>query len=270
MLLGGFDGLHIGHRLLVARAKESNLPVGIMTIVGGKDRALFTFEEREEIFKNEGIDFVFELPFEEIKTLSPAQFLSILEENFSPKLFLCGDDFKFGFGASGNIETLKSSTQVCVEVVNLLKINGEKISSSSIKHALKSGEIEKANLLLGEDFFLKGEVVKDRGVGKTLSFPTANIAYPKEKFPLKQGVYASWAEIDGKLYHGVTNYGARPTFDNQTVTTETHFIGFDGDLYGKTITVYFTRYLRDIQKFDSVEDLKNQLMQDIRSVQNDH
>ena len=269
MLLGGFDGLHIGHRLLVARAKESKLPVGIMTIVGGKDRALFTFEEREEIFKNEGIDFVFELPFEEIKTLSPSQFLSLLEENFAPNVFLCGDDFKFGFGASGNIETLKSSTHVCVEVVNLLKINGEKISSSSIKCALEQGDIEKANLLLGEDFFLCGEVVKDRQIGKTLSFPTANIAYPKEKFPLKQGVYHTWAEIDGSLYHGVTNYGARPTFDNTVVTTETHFIGFDGDLYGKKITIHFTRFLRDIQKFDSVETLKKQLIQDIRSVQND-
>lgn len=270
MLLGGFDGLHVGHRLLVARAQESGLPIGVMTIVGGKDQALFTLREREEIFKNEGIDCVFELPFEEIKSLSPRQFLTLLEKEFSPRLFLCGDDFRFGYQAQGTPETLKTNTHVCVEVVELLKIRGEKISSSVIKQLLGAGDIEQANLFLGEDFFLTGEVKRDRQVGKTLGFPTANIVYPNEKFPIKKGVYQTWTEIDGKLYHGVTNFGARPTFDNDEVVTETHLIGFDGDLYGKRLTVHFTRYLRDIQKFDTIEDLKAQLAQDIMGVKNEY
>ena len=154
-------------------------------------------------------------------------------------------------------------------MIKLLKIAGEKISSSAIKAMLADGDIERANLFLGEDFFLKGEVVQDRQIGKTLGFPTANICYPKEKFPIKYGVYQSWAEIDGKLYHGVTNFGARPTFDNETVMTETHFIGFDGDLYGKTLTVHFTRYLRDVQKFESVDALKAQLLRDVEQVKNE-
>ena len=88
MLLGGFDGLHLGHRLLLTRAKQSGLPIGIMTIVGGKSQSVFTFFEREEIFANLGVDFVFELPFSDIKELSPNEFLTLLEREFAPKLYI--------------------------------------------------------------------------------------------------------------------------------------------------------------------------------------
>lgn len=106
------------------------------------------------------------------------------------------------------------------------------MSSSAVKEALKTGDIPKANALLEEEFFLLGKVVRDRGVGKTIGFPTANILYPNGKFPLPFGVYETQTEIDGKSYRGVTNYGARPTFDETAVTTETYLDGFSGELYG--------------------------------------
>ena len=139
MLLGGFDGLHVGHRKLLSCAKASGLSVGVMTIVGGKERSLFTFAEREEIFKRAGVDFVFELPFEEIKDLAPSEFLQVLETQFSPKLFVCGTDFRFGAKAAGTAEMLKQSTQVCVEVLPLVELDGEKVSSSYVKALLKRG-----------------------------------------------------------------------------------------------------------------------------------
>ncbi|MBR2646900.1 MAG: riboflavin biosynthesis protein RibF [Clostridia bacterium] len=264
MLLGGFDGLHVGHRLLVEQAKKSGLPVGIMTIVGGKDEEnLFTFEEREDIFRRSGVDFVFELPFEGIKDLSPQQFLQILAKEFSPKLFVCGEDFRFGFQAQGTPEIIKEATHVRVEIVPLVEIDGKKVSSTYVKERLKKGEIERANELLQEEFFLIGEVVQDRKVGRTMGFPTANILYPKGKFPLKKGVYETRVFVDGKDYKGITNYGARPTFDDDTVLTETYLDGFAGDLYGKTLKVRFVRYLRDIKKFTDVTALKEQLQEDI-------
>jgi riboflavin kinase/FMN adenylyltransferase len=146
---------------------------------------------------------------------------------------------------------------------------GEKVSSRAIKTLLQQGEIEKANVLLGQNFFLVGEVVKDRQIGRTLGFPTANIPYPKEKFPLKQGVYETRVCVDGKTYKGITNYGARPTFENTQVLTETYLDGFQGDLYGKQLKVEFIRYLRPVQKFDGVDGLKAQLQADIRTVRND-
>ena len=116
MLLGGFDGLHVGHKQLVARAKTFGLPVGIMTISHGKnENGLFTVEERESIFRAAGIDFVFELPFAEIKELCPAEFIALLERECSPQAFVCGDDFRFGKNAVGNAQNLKTTAQVCVE-----------------------------------------------------------------------------------------------------------------------------------------------------------
>ena len=266
MLLGGFDGLHLGHRLLLTRAKQSGLPIGIMTIVGGKSQSVFTFSEREGIFANLGVDFVFELPFSDIKELTPNEFLTLLEREFAPKLYICGDDFRFGKNAQGDSQTLKRSTQVCVEVEKLLIRDGEKISTSTIKKLLSLGEVEKANALLSESFFLLGKVYKDRGVGKTLNFPTANILYPKDKFPIKNGVYETRTVVDGTAYKGITNFGARPTFDDDTVVTETYLDGFEGDLYGKTLKIEFVRFLRGIKKFDSAEALKSQLSEDIRRV----
>ncbi len=268
MLLGGFDGLHLGHRRLFDAAKQSGLPVGVMTIVGGKEDALFTFEEREHIFKQSGADFVFELPFAEIKDLSPIEFLTLLKREFNPKLFVCGEDFRFGAKAAGTPQMIKEWGQVCVEVLSLVLNDGRKISSTDIKACLEGGEVEKANALLGERFFLLGKVEKDRQVGRTIGFPTANVAYSTTKFALKKGVYETQTEIDGKTYKGITNFGARPTFNDETVWTETYLDGFNGDLYGKQLKIEFCRYLRPVQKFDSAEALKAQLTTDIRRVRN--
>ena len=266
MLVGGFDGFHMGHRQLLSCAKQSNLPVGVMTIVGGKEKPLFTFEEREQIFKKAGVDFVFELPFAEIKDLTPSQFLELLLSQFHVKLFVCGEDFRFGKDAAGAPEDLKSGDHVRVEMKQLVTMYGVKVGSNTIKELLQNGKIEKANELLEEPFFVLGEVVADRKIGRTIGFPTANIEYPTDKFPLKQGVYETQVEIEGVVYKGITNYGARPTFDNERVLTETYLDGFSGDLYGKKLTVKFIRFLREIRKFDSIADLKNQLQDDIRRV----
>ncbi len=267
MLIGGFDGLHAGHKKLLARAKSFSLPVGIMTIVGGKEgKGLFTASERKAIFKAAGIDFVFELPFAEIRDMTGEAFAGLLREEFSPKAFICGDDFRFGKGAVGTPETLKRATHVSVEVEKLLLVDGEKVSSSTVKNLLSDGEIERANALLADEFFLTGEVVKDREVGRTMGFPTANILYPEEKYPLKKGVYETRVNLGGKTYKGITNYGARPTFNNDRVLTETYLDGFEGDLYGRTLTVRFVRFLREIEKFADAAALKTQLQEDIRRV----
>ena len=267
ILLGGFDGLHAGHRQLLNRAKDSGLAVGIMTIVGGKQGdSLFTPLEREDIFLSAGADFVFELPFEEIKDLSPQAFLALLEKEFSPKLFVCGEDFRFGAGAVGTPETLKTSTQVRVEVLPLLEMEGEKVSSTHVKRLLQDGKVEKSGELLTHPYFLIGKVEEGRKVGRTMGFPTANIAYPKGKFPLKQGVYETRVEVDGVRYKGITNFGARPTFENEEVWTESYLDGFTGLLYGKTLKVEFVRFMREIKKFASVEDVQAQLTKDIRQV----
>ena len=269
LLLGGFDGLHLGHRFLLSNAKRKGFPVGIMTIFGGKDgQSLFTERERRVLFLESGADFSFELPFSEIKDLTPMEFLKEIQAHFNVNTFVCGEDFRFGAKAAGTPNFLKEWGQVCVETYPLCKVDGEKVGTSTIKSALKAGGVERANSLLETSFFLLGEVVKDRQIGRTIGFPTANVLYPKEKFPLKKGVYETETIVEGTAYRGITNYGARPTFQDDTVLTETYLDGFEGDLYGKTLQIRFRRFLREIQAFDSVESLKEQLQKDIGRVRN--
>ena len=266
ILLGGFDGLHLGHRRLVARAKTFNLPIGIMTIGDCKKAGdLFTVSEREEIFKTAGVDFVLEMDFSKIKDLSPEEFITLLKTGRTVKAFVCGTDFRFGAGAKGDFSTIRAlGEEVFVE--ELLYENGEKVGASLVKSLLEKGDAMQAKKLLGHAFFVEGEVQEDRKIGRTIGFPTANIRYPKGKFPIKIGVYETSAVIDGKRYKGITNYGARPTFLDGEVWTETHFISYTGDLYGKKIRIEFERWLREIKKFSDVEQLKEQLINDVRSV----
>ena len=267
LLLGGFDGLHAGHKTLIERAKAHRLPIGATTILGGKEElGIFTLQEREQAFFQSGIDFVLPFAFEEIKDFSAREFIAFLTENFSPKAFVCGDDFRFGKGALGTPETLKRAGQVCVEIVKLFEVNGKKVSSRQIKSLLKEGEVERANTLLEQPFFLLGRVVGGRQIGRTMDFPTANIAYPNDKFPIKKGVYETRVQVGENTYKAITNFGARPTFDEQEVVTETYIDGFKGDLYGKELKVEFVRFLREIEKFESAAALKTQLERDIRRV----
>ena len=263
LALGGFDGLHVGHREVVARAKAFSLPVGIMTIVGGKGKGLFTLPERRDIFLRAGADFALELDFEKIKTMTADEFARALTERFCVSAFVCGEDFRFGAGAQGNAESLKRATHVRVERLALCELDGEKVSSSLVKGRLALGEVERANELLGESYFLLGEVVSGRKVGRTIGFPTANVAYSQDKFPLRFGVYETRIAVEGKEYKGITNFGARPTFDDESVWTESYLDGFSGDLYGKKICVKFVKYLRGIKRFEGAEALRGQLLEDI-------
>jgi riboflavin kinase/FMN adenylyltransferase len=269
MLLGGFDGLHVGHRRLLERAKTLSLPVGVMTIEGGKgEKSLFTGEERVRIFSRLGVDFSYLMPFEEIKALSPQSFIELLKKECNAVAFVCGEDFRFGAGAKGSAGFLKE-TEKEVYVEKLLFDGERKIGASLIKECLREGDVQTATRLLGEEFFLVGEVVRDRGVGRTIGFPTANIRCPESKYPLRTGVYETRVSVDGKEYKGITNYGARPTFDNGDIVTETHLIAYTGDLYGKTLEIKFVRWLREIERFESVDELILQLEKDKRRVLTD-
>lgn len=267
LLLGGFDGLHVGHATLIDAAKSTGLPVAAMTICEGKGTPLFTKEERMEIFRECGVSIAYPLDFSHIKDVSARDFsCGIVSASHAVHAF-CGEDFRFGAGGGASGGDFERFTGVPVTVCPLkTDADGEKIGSERIKELLSLGDAATVSKLLVGGFFLRGEVVKDRGVGRTIGFPTANIRYPEGKHLLKHGVYETRAVIDGKEYRGVTNFGARPTFGVFAVTTETHFIGYTGDLYGKTLTLRFIRFLRDVCEFSDADALKKQLQSDVRRV----
>ena len=197
--------------------------------------------------------------------LPPEAFIDLLKSSFQPQAFVCGSDFRFGFRALGT-PALIAASGVRVETEELLCIDGEKVSSSSIKRLLSEGDAAGAARLLGGPFFVRGEVIEDRHVGRTMGFPTANILYPAGKFPLKKAVYEARVRWEGREYRCISNFGARPTFHDDRVLTETYLDGFSGDLYGRTLDVEFIRFLRDIRAFSGAEELKRQLETDIGRV----
>ena len=266
-LLGGFDGLHIGHKKLFDFASAFSLPVGVMTMTGVKGKSLFTLSERREIFAAQGASFSVELSFtDELKNTPKEVFLDRLQKRVAARAFVCGKDFRFGQNAGGTPAFIREYTGIPAYDVDIYEVEGRKVSTTLVKELLSSGKVKEANALLVQPFFLRQTVEEGRKTGRTLGFPTANMTYPEGKFLLKEGVYAAHAFLDGKRFDGIANVGACPTFGVETVRAETYFDGFAGDLYGKEVTVYFDGYLRKIENFGSAQRLQAQLKRDMERV----
>ena len=279
LCLGGFDSIHSGHVSLIEHALSLKKTVGgnvAVTLFCYDENVLekksggevFTFSERVSILENLGVDEVIKIDFnEKFSKLTPLEFLNELCDNRPISRVICGNDFKFGVFGSGNVKYLTDyfkSKNVGVTVVPfVLNGRGEKTSTTQVKAALAAGEVRKCFAEFKVKYFISGEVVFGRQDGRKIGFPTANIIPPKEKFPIKSGVYACTVFVGGKKYRAISNLGDAPTFGVEKRVLECHIDGFSGDLYGKNLTVYFDDFIRDIRKFDSVEQLKIQLEKDL-------
>ena len=266
-LLGGFDGIHLGHKKLLNFAKQFNLPVGMMTILGGKGKTLFTPEERKTVFREEGLAFAYLLEFtDKLKNTEREGFLEDILNRFNVTAFVCGKDFRFGKGAQGTPDFIREYTNLPVYDLDIMNVEGKKISTSVIKERIVQGKIEEAQGLLSYPFFVSGRVEEGRKVGRRLGFPTANMSYPAYKLLPREGVYGVHMVYDEKKYVGICNVGACPTFGVEERRIESYFDGFHKMIYGERIEVVFDSYLRDIQNFCNGEALVAQLKQDIRRV----
>ncbi|MBO4262346.1 MAG: riboflavin biosynthesis protein RibF [Clostridia bacterium] len=282
--LGYFDCLHKGHREIISAAKKIAAALGAKTLMftfdddasgfyGKVGGSVYTLSERISAAESLGVDGVISATFdEEFRSTTAEDFIEKLLRVYEIKGFVCGFDYTFGRGGAGDAKTLRricSDKGVLLEVVDEITSGGEKISTTAIKKHLSEGNVAAANELLGDRYFIEGKVVRDRGVGRTLGFPTANVNIPPEKFRIKSGVYKTHTVIDGKEYASVTNYGSRPTFELLETLAETYIDGFDGDIYGKTIRVYFEGYIRPVIKFDTVDELIERLNKDKETIAND-
>lgn len=281
LALGFFDCVHIGHRKVISRCKEVakklNASSAVFTFsndinkIGGKQ--IYTFSEREKLLKDEKVDIVISCPFDEtIKNTSPNSFINSLFENCDIRSIVCGADYRFGKNAEGSVELLKSicdEKSVDLIVVDEVVIDEKRVSTTEIKELLQNGEIEKANALLVQPYFIIGSVVHGRGEGKTFGIPTANISVNENRTLPKSGVYACTLLVDGAEYKAVTNVGEKPTVGDYSFTIEALVgNGFNGDLYGKIVTVKFYKYLRDIKKFESSKALAESVLADLTKWEN--
>lgn len=279
--LGVFDGVHLGHRRVIAHAVAHGA-CQIVTFAadsmtqkqGRKMRYIYHDEHKRRLLATCGAEAVFALPFGEIAELSGEEFCKqILRERLQVDHVVVGADFRFGYQASCNVGDLKRFGQkqgFTVEIVEQVCEEGTKVpvSSSQIRFLLESGEISKANALLGADYQILAHVVTGQQLGsRVLGVPTANQQFEPYQCVPHRGVYASFAEINDIWVPAITNIGIRPTVTggNAEPIAETHLLDWNGDLVGTLLPVTLCKFIRPEQQFDSLEVLAHQLRRDIRT-----
>lgn len=282
--IGNFDGLHIGHQSLIDKsneiARKKNLTSVLLTFrnhplnfIMNKDlKRLMTVERKYEVSKYFGIDKFVSIDFtQEICNLNPINFVKkIIIEAFNGKEVVVGHDFRFGKARKGDITLLRKYSKEFgfnLHVIDPVIMDEKRISSTLIRELLDCGHVKKASKFLGRDYEIVGKVVHGKKLGRKLGYPTLNLEVDKEILIPKSGVYYTNAKINDKIFKSATNIGFNPTIEGDKFSIETFVLDFDEEIYGEQIYLYFKDRLRDEKKFDSLEELKNQMDEDIRKVQ---
>ncbi len=281
LAIGVFDGLHLGHqailRVVVERARQLDGTAMLLTfhphpqkVISSGDAPLLlqTREQKEELLDQIGIQIMLQLPFtRRLSLYSPQEFAErILYRNGFREIHV-GSNFRFGHRRSGTFATLQELGERYgfeVRETGAVLHEGERVSSTQIRSLLMGGDPEKAALLLGRPYQIRGTVVRGRRLGGQLGFPTANLAPQNELIPAN-GVYVTMAHVNGESRPSVSNIGFRPTVDRRpppSATVETHILDFQEDLYGKPIALDFLARIRDEKKFSGLDALKTQIARD--------
>ena len=283
LAVGVFDGVHRGHQAVVQRAMDdAHREAGGHAVAVTFDphpmkvlrpdaapRLLTSTRHKLKVLEAMGVAHVLVIPFDlEFSRTPPETFIAELCAACRPLRQICvGYDWSFGKGRAGNVDLLtrlgRTMNFTCVGLPPVVAADGLQVSSTLIRAAVEAGELTRAAELLGREFAILGDVVKGRELGRTLGFPTANLAAHNEQFP-PNGVYAARARFGGREWTGVVNLGVRPTVGNGAAERllELHVFDFDGDLYGAEIEVAFGQNLRPEQKFDGLDALKAQIALD--------
>jgi riboflavin kinase/FMN adenylyltransferase len=281
LTIGNFDGVHLGHRVLLARvaelARELKVPSVVMTFephpvkVLHPDRKLtrvFAFEDQKNCLEAAGVDLLVVEPFSREFSQVPAErFLGEwIYRPFSPRAVIVGYDFSFGADRKGSIDFIRSKSTdfgFSVEVIPPVKVDGEICSSTRIRQAVEAGDVSLANKMLGRSFYVEGLVERGAGRGRTIGIPTANLRTTAETVPA-QGVYAAWAVTSSGRYRAMVNIGTNPTFAHQGhITIEAHILDFSEDLYGSNLRLEFVQRIRSEMKFSGPSELVAQINKDI-------
>ena len=282
LVLGMFDGVHRGHQALLMRggelAQEMNFPLNVLSFephplrILAPERApllLNTIPEKARIMQSFGVDNLCITTFDRQRAdQSPEEFMAEMVSTYAPVVVVCGFNYTFGKGGAGTGRTLREygkkhgfRTVVVPEVI----VDGETVSSTRIRKVLASGDIPTANRLLGTGYTLSGKVESGKQLGRTMGFPTANVALPKHKALPAFGVYDCWLEtMDGSYHPAVVNVGRHPTLPEGAVTVEAHVLSVEAlDLYGQHVRLSFMRFQRPETRFDSKDELQAQITRDV-------
>jgi len=278
--LGNFDGLHLGHQELIKkiiqRARETSSLSMVVTFrphplkILAPDKCpplISIYEEKIRLIEKLGIDVLVKIPFSlDFAAMEPRDFVkNILRDLLGAREIFVGYNYRFGKGRKGDIRMLNELGKelgFVVREIEQVSLNGEVISSTRIRRLLKDGEVEDAAKFLGRPYALCGIVVKGDGRGRGLGFPTANIASKHAIIP-SNGVYAVKLFVRDRHYDGIVNIGTRPTFEAKTLAIEVHIFGFDEDIYGEEVSIYFIGRIREEKRFAGAQELISQIKEDV-------
>jgi len=281
LTIGVFDGVHIGHKYLlselVEQARLKDLISGVVTFKQHPQRLLkpqsslpflTNLPQKIKLLKDEGVEAIITLSFTlELAQTGTHQFVSLLQKYLRMRGLVLGPDFALGRNKEGNVAVLRAlgqSMNFSLTVVPEITINGEVVSSTAIRNTLSRGNMGKVHDMLGRYFSLEGRVISGTGRGVELGFPTANLDIDPERALPADGIYATWTYIENQRYQSVTNIGKRPTFGESEQTVEVYILNFQGNLYRHELKIDIIKRLRREQRFDTIEELKKQIEEDIK------
>ena len=278
LALGVFDGVHVGHQAVIAKAVEAAArggglagvltfdphPIRVIAPAKAPSSLLATLHHKQHIIGNLGAGLFIALRFDgALAAMDASDFLDALCH--APiRTIAVGEDWRFGKGRHGDVDYLREQADdrgFRLEAVAPVMVDGDRVSSTRIRQAIGDGNLEAAARLLGRPYSVCGPVVTGRRLGRTIGFPTANVATGDSQLP-PDGVWAVKVSTGGKLLHGVANLGIRPTVDGSGRSLEVHLFDFSADLYGTEIEVLFIRHLRPEMKFDGLPALQRQISED--------
>jgi riboflavin kinase/FMN adenylyltransferase len=267
--IGTFDGVHLGHREVI-RGSGTVLtfdphPLSVIH-PEATPKLLNTFEVKRDLIAGLGVEELVVIPFDRsFSEKSAEQFVNdVLIARLDAERVSVGENFRFGKGAKGTEELLRSHAEFETRVTPLVEVEGETVSSTQIRGLVAAGEVKEASAFLGGPFLFEGEVVEGDKRGRELGMPTANLV-PQDAFVCPgHGVYAAWAQVSGSQFAAAVNVGVRPTFaTGRGLLVEAHLIGFDADIYGQTLRIAFLERLRGERAFESVDALVEQMNRDV-------
>ncbi|MBA7476202.1 Bifunctional riboflavin kinase/FMN adenylyltransferase [subsurface metagenome] len=281
LTIGVFDGVHLGHKYLlselVEQARLKDLISGVVTFKQHPQRLLkpqsslpflTNLPQKIKLLKDEGVEAIITLSFTlELAQTGAHQFVSLLQKYLRMRGLVLGPDFSLGRNKEGNVAVLRAlgqSMNFSLTVVPEITINGEVVSSTAIRNTLSRGNMRKVHDMLGRYFSLEGRVISGTGRGVELGFPTANLDIDPERALPADGIYATWTYIENQRYQSVTNIGKRPTFGESEQTVEVYILNFQGNLYRHELKIDIIKRLRREQRFDTIEELKKQIEEDIK------
>ncbi len=274
--IGNFDGVHKGHQVLIEKtadyAKARGIKSAVFTFlnhpinyfVPEKVKNIFDEKEKERLIESFGIDYLIDIPFDKAMTkISAEQFIvKILKDKIHAKKIVVGHDFTFARNKEGNADVLRDMGHeygIEVEIVQPIKINGIRVSSTFIRELISEGRVDEIPQYLGTHYVIEGEIIHGKANGRKMGYPTANISLKDQIINPKNGIYASRVIIDGKKYFGATNVGMNPTVNGKYLSIETNILDFNEDIYGKRVRIEFLEKIRDEKKFKSLDELRKQL-----------